>query len=354
MNSTGKRLLFCLFFSTALSSLSLWAANYDDGRIRLILNEDTGRFSLYYMTDVSRKRYEALFTDQDPRTSMLTINLNDKQFRLGDSNAFKISIGGTWANPSLVFESPLLLVTEEFSFIKTAGSPVTNGIKITLTIESKSFRRADVGFRLLLDTSLGENGPAAPFITDQRSITAETAFDSTTSDQWWLTHNDHLSFAGSMSAGLDRKPDLVHIANWKRLNDAPWKMGYSPGRNFNYPPLSIGDSAVAYYFDPRRLARGETVSYSLLLAAEHSAESARWSPLDTGNTESFAGGLAAYTPAHEAAVLGQGAVQTDLGSLRDMIVRIDALSDSDSPIRDEELAALEREISRLKSRYGTP
>jgi hypothetical protein len=310
------------------------------------------------MIDVASSRYEPLFADQDPRTSLLTVNLNDKQYRLGESDIFSIRIGGDRTAPSLVFESSSLVVTEEFSFIKTARAPVANGVKITLKVENKSTRRIDVGLRLLLDTNLGESGTGAPFMTDLRPILSETIFTSSNDDQLWLTRNDQLSFVGSISSGVDKKPDLIHIANWKRLNDAPWKTTYTEGRNFNNLPSSVGDSAVAYYFDPRRVAKRETLSFYLLLAADNSKD------------DSFANGLAAYTAStHEAPVAppaaAQGstsvpssggdnpaAVRTDLSSLRNIIAMIDAYINSGSQIRDEDLAALEREYSPLPSRYG--
>ncbi|GHV65323.1 hypothetical protein AGMMS49587_19390 [Spirochaetia bacterium] len=354
MKTMGKSFLLFILLSAAVSSLSLRAADYNDGRIRLILNESTGRFSLYYMTDITRARYESLFASQDPMTSLLTVNVNNAQYRLGESDTFSIRIGGNRNTPSLIFESSSLVVTEEFSFIKTAKAPVANGVKITLTIENKSTRSADVGLRLLLNTELGEGGTEAPFMTDVRPILSEIVFNGSSGDQLWLTRNDHLSLIGSISAGVEKKPDIIHFANWKRLNDAPWKAAYAEGRNFHdLPSNSIGDAGVAYFFDPRRMASGDSLSFSLLLAA------------DSSQDDSFANGLAAYTAStHETPVAVQrsaptaqradnsAAVQTDLGSLRNIIAKIDAYINSGSPIRDEDLAALEREFSQIRSRYG--
>jgi hypothetical protein len=346
MRITGKSFIWFFLF---LISASLWGADYEDGRIRLSLNEETGRFSLYYMTDISRSGYEALFTAQDPRTSLLTLNLNDKFTRLGDTNTFKIRIGGSLNKPSLIFESSMAILTEEFTFIKTADSQTANGVQITLTIENKRTRSINAGLRFLLDTSLGENKPAAPFITDRHSIFTETLFDGTRGDQWWLTSNDHLSFMGSISAGESQKPDLVHFANWKRLNDVPWKTAYDPERNFNYLPHSIGDSAVAYYFEPRKLEGGESMSYYLLLAAGNSkADSVKGFINYTASTHEDPG------PMQNSGVTSSALVQSDLGSLQNMIARIDAYVNSGFPIHDEDLLALELEILQLQNRYGTP
>ncbi|MDR0623682.1 MAG: hypothetical protein LBG10_04565, partial [Treponema sp.] len=45
------------------------AADYSDGRVRLTLHEGNGRFTLSYMSDISKEKYDPFFVDQDPRTS---------------------------------------------------------------------------------------------------------------------------------------------------------------------------------------------------------------------------------------------------------------------------------------------
>jgi hypothetical protein len=45
-------------------------------------------------------------------------------------------------------------------------------------------------------------------------------------------------------------------------------------------------------------------------------------------------------------------IQADLFTLQEMILRIDAYINSRTPIRDEDLVALERDIAQLKTRYG--
>jgi hypothetical protein len=48
----------------------------------------------------------------------------------------------------------------------------------------------------------------------------------------------------------------VVFANWKRLNDASWSYTTSSARNFNLLPYSVNDSAVAQYYEPRKVAKG--------------------------------------------------------------------------------------------------
>jgi hypothetical protein len=122
----------------------LFAAEFINGRIRLVLNEKTGRFSLYYMTDIAKEEFIPFFTAQDPRTSFLSVMVNNRTYKMGETSVFKTSIGGTPESPSLIFESSFLVVIENFSFIKTGSSSMTNGVLITITVTNKSERNLDV------------------------------------------------------------------------------------------------------------------------------------------------------------------------------------------------------------------
>jgi hypothetical protein len=328
------------FFSILLLLASLpflAAAEYSEGRIKLVLHENTGRFSLYYMADLINERYESLFTDQDPRTSFLTLMSGDRAYRLGDALSFKVRPGPA---PSLIFESSAFLVTQSFSFIKTAASAVANGVRMDVRIENKG-EPAPVGLRFLLDTSLGEGVLSTPhFTTDLRSFSEETLIDREREDKWWISQNGRFGFMGTIFAGVT-EPDMVQFANWKRFNDVPWKTDYSAGRNFNLLPYSINDSAVCYYFDPAPLARGESRTFSVLLAA---ADEKGFIPIP------------AASPAAEniAGLLEQSAVFVsageDLRILQALITRIDECIAAQS-ISDEELVSVELILARLKARY---
>jgi hypothetical protein len=56
--------------------------------MKLIIHENTGRFSLYYLEDVRKNLYTPLFLVQDPRTSVLSILVNNKVYRMGEAAEF--------------------------------------------------------------------------------------------------------------------------------------------------------------------------------------------------------------------------------------------------------------------------
>jgi hypothetical protein len=417
MTTLKRRFVIALL---TLVCSGLFGSEYEDGRIRLVLDPQLGRFSLYYMTDPVQRKFEALFVDQDPRSSVLTLSYNGDTYRLGESDEFTIREGGSYQQPSLIFESPLLLITQEFTFIATAGSPAANGVKINFRIENKSKRRISAGIRFLLDTKLGEAG-SAPFITDTRNIEEETLFEAgDAGDTFWVSGNDgEFALMGSISADVDRVPDLVHIANWKRLDEVPWTLVFVRGRKFNNPPYAIRDSAAAYYYEPVRINREESSSFYLLLASRDSQGFAAFRPSDglsprnlavqamqaaeaalarisTGGTTAAAGsttagsttantgavvnepvipgessvpgraatgaassgtvsGGATVAPAADENVpqsINQAILRSDYNALQDIVERIDRSLDTGYQLSDDEIASIERDLARIRSRYA--
>lgn len=352
-----------------LAGALLFGAEYHDGRVRLVLDPQTGSFSLYYMTDVSQRKYEALFMEQDPRTTALTVDYNDTLYRLGESAEFKISEGGTPQRPALIFESPFLKVTEEFNFIVTQGSSASDGVRINFSVENKGWRRIQVGLRFLLDTKLGES-TTVPFVTDSREVGEELILSAKTdAGRYWVSGRpDELALMGSLSADVDRAPDRVHFANWKRLNEVPWSLDLVPGRKFNNPPYSIRDSAVAYYYEPARISRGGTLSWYLLLGVYHTQGFAAFKPSTglpptepaptTANIVTAGLPAAGTPPAGTAAEgglqpnLNPAIIRSDYNALRDIVTHIDSYLESGFQISDDELAGIEQDLARIRSRYA--
>jgi hypothetical protein len=267
---------------------------------------------------------------------------------MGETASFKVSIGGTASDPALVFDSPSLTVTESFSFIRTGGSYLANGIKITIAITNKSDKAIQAGMRLLLDTTLGE-GSTNHFSTVSKQIISETAIEAGSGENHWMSGNGALGLMGSISAPGFTEPGAVHFANWKRLNDAAWKTPVSDGRNFNLLPYSIGDSAVCYYFEPSGVGPGSTRTVTLALAARDPAGFA-------GYGGSLVGEFARFLEESAGKLddLSREAMRSDLILLRDLGALIDSRAASGAALSGAELEAVQMVISRLKTKYGVP
>jgi hypothetical protein len=331
-----------------------FAADYIDGRIKLTLNESTGRFTLYYLTDEVLNRFEPLFSEQDNRTSSLAVMINEHIYKLGESPFFSIHVGGVGTNPALFFESPWMIVTEEFTFISVNGQSETSGVRLTIRLENKGNTAIDAGARLLIDTKLGENATANAnhFITNERSIHAETLLDKKSPDKWWFSRNVSYGLMGSVSTAYSTTADNVHFANWKLLNDAMWELPANR-RNFNNPPYSINDSAVSYVFNPQNLPAGEMIEYSILLAAADETGFAqvtfkqdRMPRLsDSPGTAPLRAGDLRRSPEDET-------MRNDLAILSDLLTRLEEYREGRYMMSKEELANIELIINRIKDRYN--
>jgi hypothetical protein len=243
----------------------------DDGYIRLILNNKTGSFSLYYLADPKTVHYEPLFNADEPISTFLSINIDGNVYRLGNTKQFQTKIDRLNGDPALVFDSPFVRVTQLFTPIKTSGSAAANGIMITIRVQNISSVKSAVGVRMLLDTNLGEGRRRVPFITNTQVVTSETILNGNSNELFWISRGSKTSLMGSIVNpvdGMGKGPELVHIANWKRLNDANWKLPFSKGRSFNNLPYSINDSAVCYYFGPEILDRDKILTYTVFLTTE--------------------------------------------------------------------------------------
>ncbi|MDR3161602.1 MAG: hypothetical protein LBU28_08325 [Spirochaetaceae bacterium] len=348
MNKTGLRRGIFLLALIALFTPGLFGREYNLGRIRLVLHEQTGRFSFFYLIDPNRNLYEPFFLNADPRTSFLAVMVNDRVYRLGDDPAFTVRIGGSPGNPALVFESPFLVVTQEFSFFQVSASHETNGVRMTIRAENKAGQEASVGIRVLLDTTLGEgNRSSAHFVTDLQTISAEIALDHSRNDQWWSSRNNRYGLMGSISFRGISRPDLIHFSNWKRLNDAAWKSDYVPGRSFDVPP-SFGDSAVCYYYDPLPVGRNSSRTVSMLLSlADPRGFESLVVPADETLSRILRDSRRSLAPSSQTR-------DEDLKNLDELIRRMDLYAAGELFLSEEDLNIMAMVIAQLRSRYGLP
>jgi len=340
------------------------AAEYIDGRIRLVINEKIGRFSLHFMVDMASEEYQPLFMSGDPRTSFLSIMINNRNYKMGESPAFKTTLGGTPSNPALIFESSFLKVTEDFSFVRAGSSSLSNGVQITITLFNKGEKPVDAGIRFLIDTTLGEKNPPH-FVTNARELNSETLITGTSSDRYWISRNSQLVLMGSID-GRNR-PDSVHFANWKRLNDAPWKVSYMQGRNFNMPPHSIDDSAVAYYYEPALIPRGGSRTVAIILSGDVAGSFVQNVPAysagprnvaaNEGSRGSPSADISGIIRESTSTARNEGvsnSIRSDLITLRELAARLNDYISSGTAISDEDLDAIGLLLSRIRSKYDLP
>jgi len=246
----------------------------DDGYIRLVLNENKGCFSLFYLSDPKTLHYEPLLNPNNSSASFLSVSVDGNIYRLGGSSEFVTKIERIKGDTALIFESPFLKVTQLFTPIRTTSSQAANGVMITMTLQNTATNRSFVGLRMLLDTELGEGKAGVPILTNTQVVKSELLIQGNSTEKYWISRGKKVSLMGSIVnpvRGVGRGPDIVHIANWKRLRESSWRLPYAKGRSFNNLPHSVGDSAVCYFFGPEMLDRNRILTYTVFLTTEDTA-----------------------------------------------------------------------------------
>jgi hypothetical protein len=269
MRSVIRIFILCTLVSVS-AQVSVSSLEVTEGRVKLVLYEDMGRFSLYYLVDPEKKKYVSLFVDQDIRTSYLSLFVDNKVYKMGEASQFKETVEKKGSGALRTWVSDWIDVYESFGFF-ASGSRGIDGIRIRLTIKNKSGEKKNVGARYLFDTYLGER-TQVHFTTDKLTkMENETMFESGNMIQYWISPEE--SEGEPVKVGLKMictgsgvtTPDRIVFANWKRLSDSLWSYTPPKGRNFSVRPYSINDSAVAVYYNPEQLEPGASRDIALSL-----------------------------------------------------------------------------------------
>ena len=372
----NRRLTFFVLFFLVFGFFNVFAAEYSDGRIKVVINEKTGRFSLFYMTDLHNEKYEPLFNHGNLGATFFSVNINGKVLQLDNPFRFKISVEKDVMEPTVVYDSPSLQINQTFSFLRTVRAPASNGVEITFNLINKSDKQITAGLRMLLDTHLGEGRKLIPFVIDNKDIFKETVIKDATGIPFWVSHGKDISLMGSVElpdASMGKNPDLLHFANWKKLNNASWKAPFNKRKGFNNFPYSIGDSAVSYYFDGDVLESGESVIYTILLASQdemgfrnQSASSLSQSEKQASQFQqegqgesdaaSSAQGPGENIPISGTEIKGNSEFDQkkadDMLTLKQMLEKLDQFINGEISLNEEDLANIEQSIASHKAQYG--
>jgi hypothetical protein len=337
------KLAALLFVAGTLVPSGLPALEVEQGRIRLVLHEGIGRFSLYFRNDrpeAPNSAYTPLFVDQDPRTSGLSVVVGNKIFRLGDGGEFRERAEKTDQGARFTWQSNQISVIQEFQLPVTRPDEVVMKISVTnLTAGTLS-----VGVRLCLDTYLGES-KLAHFRTDsQMEINGERTLLPADGLRYWVSaapegqagREEAPTGLFSLISGAEvTVPDRVVFANWKRLSEAPWVYETSPSRNFNLVPYSINDSAVCQYYDPLPLPAKATREIVLVL----------------GNLTGLStAGAAAVVATQPPGPTEPQTLQEELKLLDSLLQKLAGYLAPGATVRDEDIRLMRETLSGIKNR----
>jgi hypothetical protein len=335
------------------------ALDIKEGRIKLVLHENTGRFSAYYLTDLSKGIYKPFLLTDDPRTTYLSVVLADKVYQMGESSGFKQTIESTSNGAKFVWRSSFAEVSEEFSFLRSPSSPVADGFKITVTIKNISERRYRTRARYLFDTYLGEETNTHFSTETIDRVSGETSFTRFAMPKYVLSpggeekENDFRGYQIMLKGeGIDT-PERVVLANWKRLNDTVYDYEVKTASNFNLLPYSVNDSAICLYFGEETLERNQ--SRELVLAMGNYTEDG-FSTDSEGVKSDIEAVFDKTLKSSEEIADTDLSVQTDLLTVTDLIDKIDQGLDDRIDISENEIELMNQVIEELKKRkirYGS-
>lgn len=331
-------LLLCLFVGLpgGLSGLEL-----QRGKLKLVVNEKNGRYSLFGSEDQVNPTWVSLFTSDDPTTSKWKVQVGEKVHVLGDDPAFSTLVEASPTGATVVWTSKTLVVTMKLDFLLSASSTLADGLRLELSLVNVSEATAKVGVRWVLDTNLGEKKDHFRTALGE-TIGAETKIEGIFPD-WWLSTvaaDDPTGLVVMLGRGATT-PSRVVFANWRRLDDTPWDFSIKAGRDFNQLPYSFNDSAVAQYYDAKDLLAGATREIIAMIGLK-SAQSFEGSRVGSAN------------PLDDLLKKGQdpalNAIDQDLVSLQTLLGQIDAKIADPTRITAEDLKLLRAVLDQFETR----
>ncbi len=307
--------LLALLLTTSIAT----AVDLQRGKIKIVLNEKTGRFALYYSEDIASPTPIALFSADDPTTSKIKIQLADRVSTLGDDSTFTPVYEVLPTGGRIVWTGKTMKLTQTFEFLTSVASSVVDGVKETLSLtntsEGVTLRPA---IRVVFDSILGEKKEHFKAQTGD-SISLETKLDTSFPD-WWLSPSpadEKIGLLVMLGKGAT-VPSKVIFANWKRLDDSVWDFSFRQGRDFNLLPYSYNDSAVAQYYDAQDLAPGANRDI-VLIFGNRSAITFAGAKVGTANVLSDI-----LQEGRNKEVAGAAAVVQDLQALENILGQINA------------------------------
>ncbi len=327
-------------------ALPLAAVEFEEGRIRLTLHEDVGRFSLSYLRDLRTDEYTPLFFARDPRTSGISVTDAGQVHRLGDAGVFTLRTETDRREPAFVFASGTLEVRQSFSFVSSPSARLVNGVKMTLSITNVSESAREVGLRILLDTYLSEGGDVHFVTADGSPIEGEQSIRPNASNTFFASLSDQydgVGFQYMISGSETTSPERVVFANWKRLSDARFSYTVQAGRNFSLLPYSINDSAAAIYYAGRTLEPGQSRTITTFIGNYDEAG------FGSGGQRSDLAGMLENEGEGEALTTTDALLQEVL-AINEVVEEIDRLLANPEEASKEDLELIQRLLDELEAR----
>lgn len=344
MKLSSVIIFFLISFLLPCSALEL-----TEGKMKIIIHENSGSFSAYYLDDINSGKYLPLLFEKDPETSFLSIMVNNKIYKMGNSSGFSRDIYSTTTGGKIVWESSVLKVTEEFSFLKSNGSSLSDGFKISIIIENFSDQNNLIGITYLFDTYLGEDQNTHFTLDSGISVESEDSYSSQFPNSWISPSSDTnvKGLQGMIRGPGITVPDKIIFANWKRLQDNIWNFQVKKSRNFNLIPYSINDSAVSITYEPIKVSSKSSREVVIVLGGYNNSSFKATSAIDKSEIDTiFDQTINTETDPQDI----ETSLRSDLIATTDLIQKIDNLLQFPESVTDNEIDLIEQILETLKQR----
>jgi hypothetical protein len=328
--------------------MPLLALELKEGRMRLVVDERSGRFIIYYQTEANAATWLPLLYDQENKTTYPTLLVDQRTFKLGESSDFRTQVSKLGSTVVIEYRSAFCTVIQTISFLASKPGMAANGVLIKFEITNTAERDASIGLRFLFDTWLGEQNNRH-FLTDSGTLlTNETVLRADTNIKWVVSPKDAQSGTAFFVEAKGQRPDSIILANWKRLNDVPWSFDSQPNRNFTLLPYSINDSAIAYFYNAQTLRRGASREIFILMGAAYTGDFQTEKLVDAKEA-----GVTIINQLVSEAEKVQLNMELDLLAAKELLDRINTLMDGTAEAEIAELELIQKALDKLEQRQGS-
>lgn len=266
---------FVILLSAVLVILPMVAfpATLSNPYLLVYVDDTTGRFFLSTVEGLpgvkGDERKNLLFYDTPPSSYTLIYLDDDVYIFGGERGSFTkppITVGNSI---EAVWGNRLISVTQTIRFIKKRGVDYEDSIQIIYTLKNIGERVVKAGFRVLLDTSLGEKNRSHFILSGGKKIEYESRFEGDEIPDAWLSldreENPVVCLQGVLRGQMVSVPSKVVFANYRSLLQNPLDYIVASRRRFHNLPYSRDDSAVAVYSKLVDLAPGKSCEFKTIL-----------------------------------------------------------------------------------------
>lgn len=185
-----------------------------------------------------------LFGHPDPRTSYTTIFID------GEPHIFTANSGISFPDTKTAIAKQMISgveITQTLHIVSNEENGNEDTVNISYTAKNIDNVQHTVGFRIMLDTMLGDNDGAPFKVPGVGNVTTELELKGNDIPKYWQAY-DHLENAnvfavGTLYQNVSERPDKLQFASWNDITDVPGHYNVVEGRSVT------NDSAVAVYWD---------------------------------------------------------------------------------------------------------